>query len=312
MLQDSIKMLTYGRLSEGFHQFIKDEYPAIDISLASNKQEAVKLLPNCNAVAGFNFLTGLDIAHLKWIHSFGAGVESFMKLDLPKTCTLSRTSGKMGQRIGEYCLAYLLHEVKGIENVRLQQKESNWHQTALPSLENLTIMILGTGSIGQGIASVLKPLCKQLTGVNQSGHSIHVFTETTSMDKLQLRHKIDADVIINALPSTPDTINLFNHSFFQKTKNTIFINIGRGDAVNENDLIQALNDGMLKKAILDVFQQEPLPEEHPFWQHPKCIATPHHSGLTNLDDAKHSFRSVFPAVSEQKSHPLIADLSKGY
>jgi phosphoglycerate dehydrogenase-like enzyme len=95
-------------------------------------------------------------------------------------------------------------------------------------------------------------------------------------------------------------------------ENILFINIGRGNSVNEEDLIKALDRKNLRQAILDVFKQEPLPENSPLWDHPKCIITPHISGITLLEDVKQSFKIAYEALKSGEESKLLVDTDKGY
>jgi hypothetical protein len=103
------RILTYGWLSDEFAQFA-NQFEGIECTVFSSKDEVRKNIKDFNALAGFNFLKGLDIQHIEWLHCFVAGIDSFYAHgNLPEEMVISRTSGNMGAKIGEYCLAYTLH-----------------------------------------------------------------------------------------------------------------------------------------------------------------------------------------------------------
>jgi phosphoglycerate dehydrogenase-like enzyme len=305
-------ILTYGHLSEGFQTFIAKEYPELNCLLAKDKEEIAKLLPKVEYVAGFNFLTKQDISHLKWIHSFGAGVDSFMKLNLPEQCTLTKTKGKMGQRMSEYCLTYILEDLNKTELYKVNQASKTWDQLVPKSLSKQSVILFGTGNISTDIAQVLQPMVKNIVGINTSGKNKEFFDVCLPFDKLDMSNLEANSIIINTLPATERTQNLFNRDFFSKLENILFINIGRGNSVNEDDLIQALDQKFIRKAILDVFKEEPLPQNSPLWEHPKCIVTPHISGITLLEDVKQSFKLAYEALKAGEENKLMVDTAKGY
>jgi glyoxylate/hydroxypyruvate reductase A len=305
-------ILTYGHLAEGFQAFIAEEYPDLNCLLAKNKNEVEELLPNSHYVAGFNFLNKMNISHLEWIHSFGAGVDGFMKLNLPQNCTLTKTKGKMGQRMAEYCLTYILQDLNRTDLYKINQVTKTWDQVVPKSLSKQSVVIFGTGNISTDIAQVLQPMVKNIVGVNTSGKNKEFFDICVSFDKMDIEN-LEADaIIINTLPATEKTSDLFNKDFFSGLENALFINIGRGNSVNEKDLIEALNHKNLRQAILDVFKEEPLPQDSPFWEHPKCTITPHISGITLLEDVKQSFRIAYDAIKSGEQSKLLVDTDKGY
>jgi phosphoglycerate dehydrogenase-like enzyme len=305
-------ILTYGHLAEGFQAFIAKEYPELNCLLAQDKQEVEQLLPKAQYVAGFNFLSKMDISHLEWIHSFGAGVDSFMKLEIPENCTLTKTKGKMGQRMAEYCLTYILQDLNKTELFKVNQTSKTWDQVVPKSLSKQSVIFFGTGNISTDIAQVLQPMVKNIVGVNTSGKNKEFFDVCISFDKLDMGSLEANSIIINTLPSTKSTQNLFNKDFFTKIENVLFINIGRGNSVNEEDLIDALDQKYIRQAVLDVFKEEPLPTNSPLWEHPQCVVTPHISGITLLEDVKQSFKLAYEAIKAGEENKLMVDTEKGY
>jgi phosphoglycerate dehydrogenase-like enzyme len=180
------------------------------------------------------------------------------------------------------------------------------------SLSKQSVIIFGTGNISTDIAQVLQPMVKNIVGVNTSGKNKEFFDVCVSFEKMEVENLERSAIIINTLPATEKTSNLFNEDFFSGLDNVLFINIGRGNSVNETDLIHALNQKKLRKAVLDVFKEEPLPKDSAFWDHPKCIVTPHISGITLLEDVKQSFRLAYEAIKSGEQSKLLVDTNKGY
>lgn len=305
-------ILTYGHLAEGFQAFIAKEYPELNCLLAKSKEEVKQLLPKANYAAGFNFLSKQDISHLEWIHSFGAGVDSFMKLNLPDQCTLTKTKGKMGQRMSEYCLTYILQDLNKTELYKRNQASKIWDQVVPKSLSKQSVIIFGTGNVSTDIAQVLQPMVKNIVGVNTTGKNKEFFDVCIPFDKLDMDNFEASSIIINTLPATESTKNLFNIEYFKSLENVLFINIGRGNSVDENDLIEALDQNHIRQAVLDVFKEEPLPNDSPLWEHPQCIVTPHISGITLLEDVKQSFKLAYEAIKSGEENKLHVNTEKGY
>ena len=305
-------ILTYGHLSEGFHTFISNEFPELNCLIAKDKREVEKLLPEAQYAAGFNFLSNLDIKHLEWIHSFGAGVDSFMKLKLPEHCTLTKTKGKMGQRMSEYCLAYILQDLNKTALYKINQGSKNWDQIVPKSLSKQSVILFGTGNISTDIAQVLQPMVKNIVGINTSGKNKEFFDVCLSLETLDVGNLEANSIIINTLPATQRTQNIFNIDFFSKLENVLFINIGRGNSVDENDIIKALEKKHIRQAILDVFKEEPLPDNSQLWDHPQCVITPHISGITLMEDVKQSFKLAYESIKSGEENKLTVDTGKGY
>lgn len=305
-------LLTSGDLSSEFKDFINESYPELNCLHAKNSEEVAKLLPEAQIVAGFNFLNEHDIAHLDWIHSFSAGVDSYMGLTIPENCLLSKTTGKMGNRMGEYCLAYILEDLKQMEVMHHNQSLKAWIQLKQARLYHQNIYIIGTGYVGTEIARIFKPLANSLKGINTSGDLKESFDQCVAWNAINEKTIEENSIIINTLPATRGTINLIQKDFFRKLKNCLFINVGRGATVNEDHLQSALAKKYLRKAILDVMSTEPLPVNSNLWHHPQIIITPHISGVTSLSDIMESFSMAYESFNAGTLNELFVDVKRGY
>lgn len=305
-------LLTAGRLSEEFKSFIDKEFPEIECLQAETTDEIEALLPGANYIGGFNFLNGFPIDHIEWIHSFGAGVDSFMQINLPKDCLLSKTTGKMGIRMGEYCLAYILEDLKQIDNIHANQQKKVWDQLPQSSLLNQEVYLLGTGYVGTEIAKILKPLSKKLTGINSSGSMNPYLDDSIAIDTIVTEKISTGSIIINSLPLTAKTEKVVNQNFFQYLHNCLFINVGRGGTVDDKALIEALENGNVRKAVLDVFEEEPLNDHSPLWQHPQCFITPHLAGVTDINDVTESFKIAYNQLNNSLEKTQFIQKERGY
>ncbi len=305
-------LLTSGEHATAFKDFIENSYPELNCIYAKNREEVAKLLPQSQFAAGFNFLKNHDISHLEWIHSFSAGVDSYMDLLIPENCLLSKTTGKMGNRMGEYCLAYVLEDLKQIELMHHNQSLKAWIQLKQSRLYHQNIYIIGTGYVGSEIAKIFKPLANSVQGINTSGDLKENFDHSIAWDDITDGTIEDSSIIINTLPATKGTNNLVQKDFFRKLSNCMFINVGRGATVNENDLQAALAKKQLRKAILDVMSIEPLPVNSSMWHNQKIIITPHISGVTSITDIIDSFNFAYESYNAGKTSHLFVDVGRGY
>lgn len=219
---------------------------------------------------------------LKWIQSISAGVDTLplKKLD-EYNILLSNASGIHAQSITDHLLAVLFMKTRGLFEAIEQQQKKNWYTSEnFCNLEDLRILIVGTGRIGQRLAKSLSFFGCHPIGINTNGRKIDYFDETHSL--VELAHQTQkADVVINILPLTEDTHHLFDEEFFNLMKPSgTFINVGRGASVDTEAIYQALKNQTIAFAALDVFEEEPLPEDHPLWDLTNILITPHISGYT--------------------------------
>lgn len=309
-----INLLTYGKLSEPFYQYIKEKHPEITTVHCTTPDELRQSIQWANAYTGFYYLDGINISHLHWIHSFGAGVEDFLTNHsiVEKKIPISRTQGSLPQKMGEYCLAHILTHFQHLDMYRQQQKDKVWTRHEAIGLKDKSILILGTGNIGLGIARTIYPLANNVIGINSIGKPIDGFHQTYKLDELSVCGG-KADVIINALPDTPKTKKIINDKFFNLFRSALFINVGRGPTLSIDALIRALKDQQITHAILDVFDLEPLDIRSTLWQHPNITITPHVSGLTSIYDITSSFEHAYEAFEKgYLKPPLFVDYQKGY
>lgn len=219
---------------------------------------------------------------LKWIQAASAGVDY-----LPKEITqnpqvqITNMSGVHAVPITESVFGYLLATGRLLFTSQMNQATSQWIRPAHESyfsLKEKTLLIYGTGNIGQEIARIGQAFNMKTIGINTNGRSIEYFEESLSMsDSLAAVEK--ADFIVSTLPATDQTHHYFNTEWFSHLKSTaLFVNIGRGQTVDEEAIASALTKGQFAGAYLDVFHTEPLPETSKLWQIDNLLITPHITG----------------------------------
>ena len=240
---------------------------------------------------------------LKWVQGKAAGVDF---LDLEKleknNILLTNGSGIHSIPIAESVFGMLLSYARGIQTAIKNQQTKIWAKAdKLMELHEKTIMIVGTGKIGVEVGRLAKAFNMKTIGVNRSGRDVDYMDQLIKQPELKEQVK-QADIVVNILPHTDQTHYFFNQDIFTQMKEgTLFINVGRGPTVKTDDLIQALDDGKLAFAGLDVFETEPLPEESNLWDRKDVLITPHITGI-----AEHFKKRLF-AIFEENLKAYLAE-----
>lgn len=259
----------------------------IDVSGAEQAQ-AREQLAKAEVILGFNRdvlkIVYSDSPSLKWVQNLGAGVDH-IPLDRIKELgvTLTNASGVHPYQISESIFAMLLSLTRQVHAYVRNQQAANWRpEPGMGEAHHKTIAILGVGAIGLETAKIAKAFGMNVLGIRKSGESAEWVDRMYTMDKL---HEVlaQSDYVVNCLPLTKDTRHLIGKAEFAAMKPTAcYINIGRGATTDTAALMDALQARVIAGAGLDVFEQEPLPQDHPLWKLEQVIVTPHIAGDTAL------------------------------
>jgi len=255
----------------------------------------------------------LQYPNLKVIQKTGAGVNNILAdRELPKEVQVARLqTDTSGNEMAEYALAFVLQEQRHLRQYHEQQTRSEWSSCPPCKAAETTVAVLGLGRIGLLVAQRFVANSFEVVGWSRSLKNIPGVDCYAGADGL-LAALQAANYVVSVLPSTPQTRGMYNTGLFKSfNPQAFFINVGRGDQVNEADLMQALDSGLLAGAILDVMSIEPLPADDPMWLHPKIQLTPHISGY-HLGDAIIDIAENFRRL--QNGEPLLnlVDLERGY
>lgn len=214
-----------------------------------------------------------------------AGYDDYLAAGtLPAGAMLASASGAYGQAVSEHMLAMLLSMMKRLPAYRDAQRAHEWVDLgSVTSLSGARVLVLGAGDIGTHFARLCAALGARVTGVRRRPSEPHApFSAMGTFDELP-ELLPQADVVASALPSAPGTRRLADAAFFSAMRGgAFFVNAGRGDLVVAEDLVAALESGHLAGAALDVTDPEPLPADHPLWDAPGALVTPHVSGWYHL------------------------------
>ena len=222
-------------------------------------------------------------AKLKWFFSLSAGVERLPFEALRRMGVfVSNASGIHGTQMAEQTLGVMILFSRQLHRTLAFQRQKIWSRPQLEvgELAGKTLCIVGTGAIGREIARKAKAFDMRVVGLRRHPAALEHFDEVLGMDAFHAS-LAEADYVVLITPLTDETYRLMNREAFACMKKTaFFLNISRGDTVDEAAMIDALRGGVIAGAGLDVFHKEPLPQESPLWEMENVVITPHSAGLT--------------------------------
>ncbi|WP_299268655.1 glyoxylate/hydroxypyruvate reductase A [uncultured Psychrosphaera sp.] len=222
--------------------------------------------------------------NLKAISSFGAGVDSIISdPDLPNVPIVRIVDPDLAINMAQYVLTMIQHHKLRLHQFNQQQQEQIWKPKS--ARKGNKVGILGLGQLGSKTAQVLLDFGFEVSGWSRSLKELDKVNCYAGDDGFNTVIT-EADYLVCLLPLTDKTENILNAAVFSKMKSTaVLINVARGEHVVDEDLIEALDNEQISFAYLDVFRQEPLPEQHLFWLSDKIQITPHISAVTNVETA---------------------------
>lgn len=255
-----------------------------------------------------------EFKNLKWIMVMSAGLE-MMPLDKLDGVLITNATGIHKIQMTEYTIGLILSYYKDFNQLYEDQKAGYWRENAFTTeLYDKQVHILGTGSIGSHLAQILSAFGVNTVGYNTNGRAVEGFDRSHPLDDL-MNHIGEADILINILPSTEATTGLLTKDHFHKMKDdSVFVNIGRGDIVPDEVLIEVLEEKIIGHLILDVFNKEPLESESPFYKYDNITITPHASSKTSgyIERAFDIFEHNLKHMEDTGKMENVIDINKGY
>lgn len=227
-----------------------------------------------------------DYPNLKVIFSVGAGVDQLNLKDLPDSIQLVRMlDPNIAKGMAEYVCMSVLNLHRNTIDYATQQRSGSWNELVTVLPENRGVGVMGLGVLGKAVLEKLSGFDFPLFGWSRSAKDIDGVRCFSGKKNLH-GFLQNCDILICLLPLTQDTYGILNHDVFASLPyGASLINVGRGGHLSEKDLLHALESGHISAAILDVFENEPLDRNHPFWQHPKILITPHIAAITHTESA---------------------------
>jgi phosphoglycerate dehydrogenase-like enzyme len=230
-------------------------------------------------------------ARLQWVHAMAAGAGGAVKASGLDQETLQKfkvttSAGVHALPLAEFAALGILNGFKRSAELAQDQAAKVWPDLRTPTrlVSGSTLVVTGLGEIGLETARIARALGMKVSGTKRTVEPIEGIERVADNSGLA-GLLASADAVVNTLPGTPFTEKLFNRAVFAAMKpGTVFVNVGRGTVVDEEALLEALEDGQVSYACLDVFAVEPLPQDSPLWNHPKVMVSPHTSALSAAEN----------------------------
>ncbi len=307
-----VLMCPYPKFAEVWAKAIHQQAPEIAVEVYPNDthreetQFMLAFLPEDGVFSQY--------PNLKVVASMGAGVRFILNnKGLSEKVTITRIIEAKHQRdMADFTLALILNYMRRLMVYTQYKAQKKWHPHSYKRPEETTVGIMGIGAIGQAIGGLLVQNGFTVTGWSRSPKELtHIRTYYGDAQRNEFLQT--AEILVCVLPLTDETTGILNASVFaQLPKGAYLINLGRGAELVETDLLAALESGQLAGAALDVFQKEPLPENHPFWTHKKIMITPHTAGSTHPESAVKSVLHNYYAMKEGTAFVNEVSRARGY
>jgi phosphoglycerate dehydrogenase-like enzyme len=252
-----------------------------------------------------------DLTAVDWVQSTWAGVTPLLVLDR-RDYVLTNVRGIFGPQMSEYVFGYLLaHELRIAQRAEAQHKK-RWLESFSGRLEGKKIGIMGTGSIGRAVASTARAFGMSVVGLSRSGTVRAQFDDVLPVERMD-EFLSALDYLVSVLPDTLATTGLLDARAFERLPDhCYFINVGRGNVVDDEALVDVLESGRLSGATLDVFDEEPLPEDSPLWDAPNLNVTAHIASISDPALVAPIFNENYRRYSVGESLNYVVDFDSGY
>ena len=265
------------------------------------------------AYVGFKRPLRASLGKVRWIHCTGAGVDAWLHpVEIDPAILLTRTPESFGPMIAEWAVARVLAFAQQLPDLARAQAERRWAPRDVGMVAGTQALVVGTGDVGRAVAGRLAALGCHVTGVSRTGRS-----DATAFRAVYpvsaLAHLVGgARWIVLTVPITPATHRLFDREMLSRCGGAVLLNAGRGAVVEESALPEALEQGWLSGAALDVFEVEPLPEGSALWSDPRVIVSPHISGITTTEGAGQGFLECLGELEAGRLPKWVVDRARGY
>jgi D-2-hydroxyacid dehydrogenase (NADP+) len=319
-------LIAHRNIDSGPHFFsehhlseVKKCAPDWEVLASSDPELIAKESIDAQAIAGFPATIPIikEGTPIRWVHSFSAGVDRVLTPHVMKSdIMVSNSSGIHATPISEHVLGFLLMWVRRSIPAYRNQEQKIWQKDeCVTELRGKTVLVVGMGKIGSEVARLAQAFGCHVTAVVRRKREKPLF-----VNQLFEAQHIDtvlpeADFVCICLPGGEKTRHFFNaQKFALMKKSAVVINIGRGTIVKQDDLVNALSDGLIGGAMLDVTEPEPLPPSSPLWDMENVVITPHHSGLSQryMDRATSQLCHNLEAFRAGEPLPNAVDKSLGY
>lgn len=294
-------------------RLIAEQRPDLELRGAPFTAITAEDLEWADAYVGFKRPLTPSMGSVRWVQCTGAGVDSWLEpVELPRDIVLTRTPESFGPMIAEWALSRALAFVTQILPLADAQRAHRWAPPDIGTLRGSHAVVVGTGDVGTHVGRLFAAMGCRVSGVSRSGRADpDVFPAAYTTESLP-QVAATANWLILTLPLTPATRGLVGRAVLSQCRGVVLMNAGRGAVLDESLLPEALAEGWLSGAALDVFEVEPLPATSPLWDDARVMISPHVSGLTTIDGAVAGFLDCLSAFERGETPPWIVDRERGY
>ena len=291
-----------------YFNHIKEHFPEVKLDMVDHHSKVDPYIGAAEVLITFGPHVANHVfekaKNLKWVQALGTGVDGIAdQPGLRREVLLTNMQGFHGAPVSEAALLAMLSLARDLPRSLRQQAKRKWDRFPVKLLKGKTVGIFGVGTIAAELAPKCKALGMKVVGISSARRAVPGFDAMHGREELEQAVK-DCDYFVLLTPLTPETKNIVDAKIFAAMKpSSFFINLARGGVVDEDALAQALKDGKLAGAALDVFAKEPLPEHSPFWDMENVIITQHQGGF--FDGYP---RFAIPVIEENLRKYLTGDL----
>lgn len=300
-----------------YEKFLREARNDLQLFVCRSVQEVEAVIDQADILfTGHTFPVELfgKAKNLKWMHSLAAGVERYARGNqFPPNILLTKSKGTYGSIMAEYVVGYILAITQNMGKMFKDKEKKQWDPFRVDSIRTKVVGIMGLGSVGATIAHRVHLMGAEVIGLEEQEKYLPYVTREYSVDDEMEEFLNRSDFVVIAIPLTDYTEGIFGEKeFAMMKKGGYLMNISRGPLVQEKALINALKERRIAGAILDVFQEEPLPKDNPLWNMDNVIITPHISGPALPEATGKLFLRNLRKFEEGKKLEAIVDRKKQY
>lgn len=293
-----------------YHAALSAKFPDINYHLADSKVDFAPEIYDSDVIIFFG-TQGSDVLYrqclnLKWIQALGTGVDGITdQQELSRDVIVTNMRGIHGPQCAEMALLLMMTLGRRIVGAVHSQMERSWARQPGSILDGKTVGIFGIGVIGEALAKRCRPFGLNVIGITDHPRDLTDFDRQVPRSDLR-DVASELDYLVVLAPATEETRHIINADILAEMKPTAFlINIARGELIDDDALVAALESGAIAGAALDVFHKEPLPDDDPLWSANNLLITPHYAGMV-----KEYASQALPVIEHNMAAFLAGDASK--
>ena len=309
------KLLIVHHRHRQYSEYIREHKPSLEIDSFDYRDEIPFSTHDAEILLSWKFRTGLleRLPKLRWIAAAAAGVDKILaERPQDRGIVVTRAEATMSEFMAQYVLSNMLNHLRDVPKLESQRRERVWRHVHPELLQRKTLGIIGLGNIGSRIAERAKSFGMTVYGARRepsdSPHVDRVFAGESWREMLTL-----CDFLVITVPLTAQTERMIGAPELKSMRlDAVLINIARGQIIDEAALIETLMAGTIAGAVLDVFETEPLPPEHPFWEMDNVVVTPHCAGPSEDGPICDEFLENYRRWLAGEPLLRVADPQRGY